>query len=178
MKRICILIILVVGLANNYLSGQELKYKEEIMIHNNIYIYESYRLYRKDSKLKDLSTRRDCEHFNDEEYPNNLFNDIIIKVFSKGRLEEFTSKSRAFLIELICNQKGDVLEVIYVITRLGVSEQENENSLSFNEIDQLEKELKKYKVKLSNTCPDVSYYTIYRICKFADILKYLNKKNE
>lgn len=179
MKSIYILFVLLFVTISTLLS-QENKELRELNMNGNIYMYEPGGwLHLKSNKLGNISVVQ-CEYFIDAKHePGPRFEEIVIKVFSEERIKHFAEQKKAFAIKLICDAKGNVREVLFLLSSsINISENEENNSFSYQEIINLEKEVKKYKFKLKHTCPDVKYYPIIQPSKFTSVYKYLKEKKK
>ncbi|WP_163357964.1 hypothetical protein [Dysgonomonas sp. 25] len=169
MKALYILFILTMS-AFSCISSQE---RKEIEINNSIYYLTASpaKLYSSKNVLQAQDSRSKCPYIEIEQYEENPFSDLVKRVFTKDRIKELAQNNKGFGLVLICNQDGLVKEVTYLFYSTTVTLNGDNNSISYNEIGLFEKEIKRYKFRLSNTCEDVKYYTISMPCQFK---KYLN----
>lgn len=159
---------MLLAVIGNCIYAQDVKNIKKMEINGNVYNYESKvnHIYAAKNKIKIEKT---CETAYVEPDSNNYINNIVKKVFTADRIQELAENRYTMTLTFYCNKGGNVLEVKFFTHDLAVSEKGDQHSLSIEEVDLLDKEIKKQKIDLKNTCPDVKYYLFIGRVKFMDI---------
>lgn len=144
----------IFSILNSNLSAQSI----EESVNGDTYILNSLTNMIENKKNK-LAAYNECEYFRIDNV--STVDNEFWKAFSKTRIQELKSKNTKLTLTLFCDSSGYVKELSFHISN-GVK------TLSLTEIQLLENQLKKLKLKINNPCANTKYYVVTKIYRFED----------
>lgn len=155
MKKLGILLI-VLFTAN---SGPMFSQKNELNYKNKIYVYDTKNMciYNKENRIKG---QKPCQFSVETDLS---FPYILKGILSEQQLQELRAKKSRLPVILYCNERGEILELKFILTRVSLED------ITLPIISSIEKTLQGSQFKLRNICPNVKYYMLTKVIKFDEI---------